>query len=41
MGYTSRGEGFEYAGHISEKYIRHYKIPSHEEKEATLEELFG
>ena len=31
----------EYAGHVSEKYIRRYTMPSREEKEATLEELFG
>lgn len=31
----------EYAGHVSEKYIRRYTMPSREEKESTLEELFG
>ncbi|MEX2170233.1 MAG: tyrosine-type recombinase/integrase [Pirellulales bacterium] len=31
----------EYAGHVSEKYIRRYTMPSREEKGATLEELFG
>lgn len=31
----------EYAGHVSEKYIRRYTMPSREEKEGVLEELFG
>ncbi len=31
----------EYAGHVSEKYIRRYTMPSEEETEAVLEELFG
>lgn len=31
----------EYAGHVSEKYIQRYTMPSDAEKEATLEELFG
>jgi len=31
----------EYAGHVSEKYIRRYTLPSRDEKEAVLEELFG
>jgi len=31
----------EYAGHVSEKYIRRYTMPSREEKEDVLEELFG
>ena len=31
----------EYAGHVSEKYIRRYTMPSEQETEAALEELFG
>ena len=31
----------EYAGHVSERYIRRYTMPSQEETEAALEELFG
>lgn len=31
----------ECAGHVSEKYIRRYTMPSEQETEATLEELFG
>jgi integrase/recombinase XerD len=31
----------EYAGHVSEKYIRRYTMPSEEETESALEELFG
>ena len=31
----------EYAGHVSEKYIRRYTMPSANEQEDTLEELFG
>lgn len=31
----------EYAGHVSEKYIRRYTMPSERETEAALEELFG
>ncbi len=31
----------EYAGHVSEKYIRRYTMPSQQETEAALEELFG
>ncbi len=31
----------EYAGHVSEKYIRRYTMPSQEETESALEELFG
>jgi len=31
----------EYAGHVSEKYIRRYTMPSEQETESTLEELFG
>lgn len=31
----------EYAGHVSEKYIRRYTMPSEQETESALEELFG
>jgi site-specific recombinase XerD len=31
----------EFAGHVSPNYIRRYTMPSREEKEAVLEELFG
>ena len=31
----------EYAGHVSEKYIRRYTMPSERETESALEELFG
>ena len=31
----------EYAGHVSEKYIRRYTMPSEQETESVLEELFG
>ena len=31
----------EFAGHVSEKYIRRYTLPSQEKQEAVLEELFG
>ena len=31
----------EYAGHVSEKYIRRYTMPSEHEMEMALEELFG
>ncbi|MCA9217913.1 MAG: tyrosine-type recombinase/integrase, partial [Planctomycetales bacterium] len=31
----------EYAGHVSEKYIRRYTMPSEREQERVLEELFG
>lgn len=31
----------EYAGHVSEKYIRRNTMPSEHETESALEELFG
>lgn len=31
----------EYAGHVSERYIRPYTMPSDTETEEALEELFG
>jgi len=31
----------EFAGHVSEKYIRRYTMPSEQETESVLEELFG
>jgi hypothetical protein len=33
--------GIEYAGHVSEKYIRRYTMPSEQETELALEEIFG
>ena len=34
-------KGIEYAGHVSEKYIRRYTMPSEQETESALEEIFG
>ena len=31
----------EYAGHVSEKYIRRYTMPSEQETESALEEMFS
>jgi hypothetical protein len=31
----------EYAGHVSEKYVHRYTMPSQQETEPALEELFG